>query len=66
MSRTLTTCRHGLLMARDCGILVLTALTIQDGTAFLFYLQDSSVNGAADPTAEAILAGLLASVRPPQ
>ena len=55
----------GLLMARDCGILVLTALTIQNGTAFLFYLQDLSVQGASDPADEAILKSMLASVRLP-
>jgi hypothetical protein len=53
----------GLLMSRDCGILVLTGLAINGGTAFVFYLQDSSVHGAADPTDEAILASMLASVR---
>jgi hypothetical protein len=54
-----------LLMARDCGILVLTAITIHDRVAYLFYLQDSSVDGSTDPTDEAILADLLASVRLP-
>jgi hypothetical protein len=55
-----------LLMARDCGILVLTAITIHDGLAYLFYLQDLSVHAAADPADEAILADLLASVRLPR
>ena len=58
--------KPGLLLARDCGILVLTALTIQDGRAFLFYLQDSSVDAAADPADEATLARILASMRLPK
>lgn len=56
----------GLLMARDCGILVLTALTIHNSTGFLVYLQDSSVHGATDATDEQILANMLASMRLPK
>jgi hypothetical protein len=55
-----------LLMARDCGILVLTAITIHDSLAYLFYLQDSSVHAATDPADEAIFADMLASVRLPK
>jgi hypothetical protein len=56
----------GLLMTRDCGILVLTALTIKTGAAFVFYLQDSSIHGPTDPTDEATFASMLASVRLPK
>ncbi len=56
----------GLLMARDCGILVLGALTIQKSKAFLFYLQDSSIHSATDPADEATFASMLASVRLPK
>jgi hypothetical protein len=56
----------GLLMSRDCRILVLTGLAIHGGRAFVFYLQDSSVQGAADPTDEALLTSILTSVRLPK
>jgi hypothetical protein len=52
----------GLLMSRDCGILVLTALTIRRGTGFVFYLQDSSIHSASYPPDKMILAAMLASV----
>jgi len=55
----------GLLMSRDCGILVLTALTIRHGTGFLFYLQDSAIHSASYPPDEAILTAMLASVHLP-
>jgi len=55
----------GLLFARDCGILVLTALTIRKSTAFFFYMQDSSVQAAADAVDERLFASLLESVRLP-
>lgn len=58
--------QNGLLMSRDCGILLLTALVIQGGTGFLFYLSDSSIHSAAYPPDEAVLAGMLASVRLPK
>ena len=56
----------GLLLARNCGILVLTAITIRNGTAFFFYLQDSSVQAATDAADESVFAGLLASLRLPK
>jgi hypothetical protein len=55
----------GLLMSRDCGILVLTALTIRRGAGFLLYLQDSSIHSATYPPDEKILAAMLASVHLP-
>ena len=55
----------GLLLSRDCGILVLTALTIHRGAGFLFYLQDSDIHSASDPADEATFASLLASVQLP-
>lgn len=56
----------GLLLARNCEILVLTAITIRNGTAFFFYLQDSSVQAATDAADESVFAGLLASLRLPK
>jgi hypothetical protein len=50
---------------KNCGILVMSAVTIHNGTAFSLYMQDSSVQAAADPDDEAIFRNMIASLQLP-
>lgn len=55
----------GLLQMKNCGILVMSAVTIHNGTAFSLYMQDSSVQAASDPDDEAIFRNMIASLQLP-
>ena len=55
----------GLLQTKNCGILVMSAVTIHNGTAFSLYMQDSSVQAASDPVDEAIFRNMIASLQLP-
>jgi len=47
----------------NCGILINSAVTIQNGAAYQFLFRDPAVSAASDPTDEATFLNLLASVK---
>jgi hypothetical protein len=52
----------GVLQSWDCGILINPALTLHDGTAFVFVMRDIAVHAATDPADRAIFEEILESV----
>jgi hypothetical protein len=55
----------GVLMGWNCGILIDAAITVHNGTAYVFGFRDPAVHAAADPTDRALFLELVGSVEFP-